>query len=288
MLIKKPEWFKVPLANYKGLQVQRLLRDLELNTVCQRAKCPNIGDCFNHGTATFLILGDICTRHCQFCAIASGNPLPPDSEEPLRMARAVQLMRLKHCVVTGVNRDDLPYSGAEFYAETIRQIKSLNPETTVEVLPGDFSGSQEALKILLQAKPVIYNHNLETVESLTPSIRDRRADYRISLKMLQQAKINLPGILTKSGLLVGLGEKWEEICATMRDLQEIACDGITIGQYIAPSSKHYPVQKYYTLEEFKSLELEAKKLGFRGVAIAPLVRSSYQAGILFKNRINLS
>ena len=281
MIIRKPEWLKVQLSDADAFEVHRLMRELGLHTVCQEARCPNIGECFSHHTATFLILGDICTRNCRFCAIKTGEPALPDPDEPLRIAEAVKRMGLKYCVITGVNRDDLPLGGADYYAETIRQVKALNPGIRVEALSGDFSGSEEALKIVLEAEPYVFNHNIETVERLTSIIRDRRADYRTSLKLLRLAREYRPEMFTKSGALIGLGETWEEILSAMEDLREVDCDGVTIGQYIAPSTKHYQVDKYYTPEEFKTLEIEAYRMGFRGVAAGPLVRSSYRAMELF-------
>jgi len=283
MRIRKPEWFKVQLFDADAFEVHRLMRELGLHTVCQEARCPNIGECFSRHTATFLILGDTCTRNCRFCAIKTGEPEPPDPAEPPRIAEAVKRMGLKYCVITGVNRDDLHLGGADYYAENIRQVKALNSGIRVEALPGDFSGSEEALKIVLEAEPYVFNHNIETVERLTPLIRDQRADYRTSLKMLRLAREHRPGIFTKSGMLIGLGETWEEILNAMKDLREADCGGVTIGQYIAPSREHNPVEKYYTPEEFKTLEIEAFKLGFKGVASGPLVRSSYRAADFFNN-----
>lgn len=278
----KPSWFKVPLSDPHAMKIHRMLDDLELHTVCREARCPNIGECFNRGTATFLILGDTCTRHCAFCAISSGKiPLPPDPMEPSRVAEAVKKLGLKHCVVTGVNRDDLPLGGAEYYAETVRRIRELCTQTMVEILPGDFGAEEGAVEAILEHPPDVFNHNVETVERLTPLIRDHKADYRTSLRLLRMVKDRKPDILTKSGIIVGLGEKRAEISQTMKDLREVGCDGITIGQYIAPSAKHAPVVKYYSPEEFAALELEARSLGFTGVAAGPLVRSSYKAGGMF-------
>ena len=279
---RKPDWFKVPLSDRFGAEVKRLLADLQLHTVCREAHCPNIGECFNRGTATFLILGEVCTRNCRFCAIQSGKPEAPDPEEPNRIAQAVKRLNLTHCVITGVNRDDLPRGGADYYAETVEKVKGLNPKTSVEVLPGDFDGSGEALKIVLDSNPDVFNHNLETVRRLTPLARDRRADYDISLNLLRMAKELRPDIKTKSGLLVGLGETTDEIIEAMYDLREVKCDGITLGQYIPPSSEHHPVEKYYTPEEFADFAGIARQLNFSGIASGPLVRSSYHAGDFFK------
>jgi lipoic acid synthetase len=283
MLMRKPQWLKVPISDAKAMEVHQLLKELDLNTVCNQAHCPNIGECFSRGTATVLILGDICTRHCRFCAIESGIPAPPDPQEPLRVAQMIQKLGLKHCVITGVNRDDLPFGGAEYYADTIIQVRKFSPGITVEVLPGDFAGDANALKIVLEAGPDIFNHNLETVERLTPLIRDRRANYRISLNLLKMAKETHPYIYTKSGILVGLGETKEEILKAMEDLRALYCDGITIGQYLPPSRKHHPLHRFYTPEEFAELATEARRLGFKGVASGPLVRSSYKASTMFEH-----
>ncbi len=283
MKIRKPDWFKAPLSDPAGLKVRRLLKELDLNTVCDQAHCPNIGECYNRGAATFLIMGEVCTRNCRFCAISSGVPLPLDPEEPLRVAQAVRKIRLRHCVITGVNRDDLPLGGAEHYAQTIRCVREYNPDTSVEVLPGDFSGSVEALETVLYAVPYVFNHNLETVERLTPLIRDPRADYRLSLRMLRLAKGIRPQVLTKSGIIIGLGETLEEIVDALEDLRQAGCDGVTIGQYIPPSPEHYPVKKFYRPEDFIELDRIARSMGFKGIASGPLVRSSYHAADFFNN-----
>ena len=284
---RKPNWFKVSLSDGGGAEVKRMLNDLNLNTVCREARCPNLGECFNRGTATFLILGDICTRNCRFCAVESGIPLKPSPDEPQRVAEAVRRLKLRHCVITGVNRDDLPLGGAEYYAETVKRVREMNPAVTIEVLPGDFSGSYEALKLLLDSAPDVFNHNLETVERLTPVVRDHRADYRRSLEMLKKAKEYSPTLLTKSGILSGLGEILAEIIETLKDLRAVGCEGVTIGQYIPPSPEHFPVARYYHPDEFAEIERIARELGFTGVAAAPLVRSSYQAADFFsgKNQI---
>ena len=282
MKIRKPEWFKVPLSDEKAMEVHRLMAKLDLHTVCRQAHCPNIGECFHNGTATFLILGDVCTRNCKFCDIKSGKPLAPNPEEPSRIAEAVKQLKLKHCVITGVNRDDLPWGGAHQYADTIEKVKEINPDTTVEALTGDFAGSMEALQFVLSADPDVFNHNIETVERLTPVVRDVRADYLTSLEILRLAAFERPDIRTKSGLLLGLGETHEEIIIALRDLRMVNCAGITIGQYIPPSSKHHPVEKYYTPEEFKEFENSAIEMGFSAVASGPLVRSSYHAATFFQ------
>ena len=284
MKLRKPYWFKVHLSDTTAFEVHKLMENLNLHTVCKEAHCPNIGECFGRRTAAFLILGDLCTRNCKFCAIKPGIPLPPDPQEPQRVAEAARRLNLKYCVITGVNRDDLPLGGAEHYAETIRQVKLINPGIEAEVLPGDFSGSKQAVRIVIDTEPKVFNHNLETVERLTPLIRDRRANYHTSLKILRIAKEIQPDILTKSGLIIGLGETEDEIISAFKDLRSVGCDGITIGQYIPPSKTHHPVAKYYTPEAFQALAGEAYNLGFRGVASAPLVRSSYRAGDFFRKR----
>lgn len=272
----------MPLSGSEAYRVHRLLDELQLHTVCRQARCPNIGECFNHGTATFLILGDTCTRSCRFCAINNEkNPPPPALDEPWRVAEAALNMKLKHCVITGVNRDDLPDGGAGHYAQTVRQVRRLNPGITIEILPGDFSGSIKALKLVLDSDPDIFNHNLETVERLAPVVRDRRANYRVSLEMLRRAKELRPAMKTKSGLMVGLGETFDEVIEAMADLRAVNCDGITIGQYIPPSPRHFPLDRYWTPEEFTRLGVKAREMGFSGVASAPLVRSSYNAAEFF-------
>ena len=281
MKIRKPEWFKVPLSDQKAMEVHRLMAELDLHTVCRQAHCPNIGECFHNGTATFLILGDICTRNCRFCDIKSGKPEPPDPQEPERIAEAVRQMKLRHCVITGVNRDDLQWGGAHQYADTIEKVKKLNPETSVEALTGDFSGSTEALQFVLSADPDVFNHNIETVERLTPKVRDSRADYLTSLQVLRVAATERPDIKTKSGLLLGLGETHDEVLGALTDLRMAGCQGITIGQYIPPSARHYPVGKYYSPEEFKEFEQAAVDMGFSAIASGPLVRSSYHAATFF-------
>ena len=278
---RKPDWFKVPLSDPEALKIHWMMAEYDLHTVCREAHCPNIGECFSRGTATFLILGDICTRNCAFCDIKPGKPEPPDPKEPKRIAEAVKQMGLRHCVITGVNRDDLHLGGAEYYAQTITEIRALCPETKVEILPGDFSGSEEALRVILENPPDVYNHNIETVERLTPLVRDRRADYRLSLQALKRVKELKPDMFSKSGMIIGLGEEWGEIIQSLQDLREVDCDGITVGQYIAPSVNHHPVEKYYTPEEFQAIEEKAWALGFKGVACGPLVRSSYRAGGMF-------
>jgi lipoic acid synthetase len=269
-------WLKVKLPqgdNY--FELKQLVRDKRLHTVCESASCPNIGECWNQRTATFMILGDICTRSCGFCDVRTGRPLGLDRDEPRRVAEAVQSLGLKHAVITSVNRDELPDGGAAVWAETIRQVKARNPACTVEALIPDFEGSEDALLTVLDAKPDILAHNTETVPRLYRTVRPQ-AKYPRSLAVLQRAKQR--GFITKSGLMVGLGEEWEELRHVMRDLAQVRCDILTIGQYLQPSRRHLPVLRIYTPEEFRRLRDEALPMGFRHVEAGPLVRSSYHAG----------
>jgi len=257
-------------------RVERLLRSLSLHTVCESARCPNLGECFRRGTATFLILGDTCTRSCRFCAVKKGIPLPPDPEEPRRVAEAARTLNLRHVVVTSVTRDDLPDGGAEHFAKTIQAIRECLPQATVEVLVPDFQGSAEALEVVLAACPDVLNHNVETVPRLYPLVRPQ-ADYARSLELLRRTKVRYPGILVKSGLMVGLGETQKEVEAILWDLKEVGCDVVTIGQYLRPTAWHLPVAAYVPPEVFAYYREYALRLGFRGVASGPFVRSSYRA-----------
>ncbi|MFD0942986.1 lipoyl synthase [Savagea faecisuis] len=276
--LRKPEWLKIKLntnENYTGLK--KLMREKNLHTVCEEAKCPNIHECWaERRTATFMILGDTCTRACRFCAVKTGLPTELDRAEPERVADSVALMNLKHAVVTAVARDDLKDGGSEIFAETIRAIRRKSPFTTVEVLPSDMGGDIDNLQRLMDAKPDILNHNIETVERLTPRVR-ARATYPRSLELLRRAKEMYPEIPTKSSLMVGLGETKEEIIQTMDDLRANNVDIMTIGQYLQPSRKHLKVQKYYTPEEFNELYEIAMSKGFSHCEAGPLVRSSYHA-----------
>lgn len=276
--LRKPEWLKIKLntnENYTGLK--KLMREKNLHTVCEEAKCPNIHECWaERRTATFMILGDTCTRACRFCAVKTGLPTELDRAEPERVADSVALMNLKHAVVTAVARDDLKDGGSEIFAETIRAIRRKSPFTTVEVLPSDMGGDIDNLQRLMDAKPDILNHNIETVERLTPRVR-ARATYPRSLELLRRAKEMYPEIPTKSSLMVGLGETKEEIIRTMDDLRANNVDIMTIGQYLQPSRKHLKVQKYYTPEEFNELYEIAMSKGFSHCEAGPLVRSSYHA-----------
>ena len=275
---RKPEWLKIKLNtndNYTGLK--KMMRENNLHTVCEEARCPNIHECWaERRTATFMILGDTCTRACRFCAVKTGLPTELDWKEPERVADSVSLMNLKHVVVTAVARDDLKDGGAAIFAETIRAIRRKSPLTTIEVLPSDMGGVYENIKILMDAKPDILNHNIETVERLSPKVR-ARAKYDRSLEFLRRAKELQPNIPTKSSLMVGLGETKEEIMATMDDLRANHVDIMTIGQYLQPTKKHLPVEKYYHPDEFLELKEIAMEKGFSHCESGPLVRSSYHA-----------
>lgn len=276
--LRKPEWLKIKLntnENYTGLK--KMMKEKQLHTVCEEAKCPNIHECWAvRRTATFMILGAICTRACRFCAVKTGLPTELDWQEPERVADSVFAMNLKHVVITAVARDDLKDGGAAVFAETVRAIRRKNPFTSIEVLPSDMGGVEENLRLLMDAKPDILNHNIETVERLTPRVR-ARARYHRSLEFLRRAKEMQPNIPTKSSIMVGLGETKEEIIATMDDLRANNVDIMTIGQYLQPTVKHLKVQKYYHPDEFKELKEIALSKGFSHCEAGPLVRSSYHA-----------
>lgn len=274
---RKPEWLKAraPMGeNYHSLK--RLARGLSLHTVCESAQCPNIGECWNHRTATFMLLGDICTRHCGFCAVPKGRPLPLDKDEPRRVAEAVAELGLKYAVVTSVNRDDDNMGGARIFAETITEIRRLKPDCKVEVLIPDFQGHDDCLQTVLDARPDILNHNTETVPRLYRVARSG-ARYERTLRLLENVKKFAPGMVSKSGLMVGLGESMDEMIQVFRDLAAIKLDILTVGQYLRPSRDHLPIARFYTPEEFRILREEADKLGFKHVECGPLVRSSYHA-----------
>lgn len=277
-LLRKPDWLKIKLntnENYTGLK--KMMRENNLHTVCEEAKCPNIHECWAvRRTATFMILGDVCTRACRFCAVKTGLPTELDWKEPERVADSVSLMNLKHVVVTAVARDDLKDGGAAVFAETVRAIRRKNPFTTIEVLPSDMGGVYENLKTLMDARPDILNHNIETVRRLTPRVR-ARATYERSLEFLRRAKELQPDIPTKSSLMIGLGETREEILQTMDDLRTNGVDIMTIGQYLQPTRNHLRVVKYYHPDEFRELREIALSKGFSHCEAGPLVRSSYHA-----------
>lgn len=270
-----PRWMKMQMPKGESYsKVKNIVEKYHLHTICTSGNCPNIGECWNRGTATFMILGDICTRSCKFCGVKTGQPLPPDWDEPKRMAESVRLMNVKHCVITSVDRDDLSDGGAAFWAETIKKIKEVNPETTIEALIPDFDGNEEFIQKVIDAKPEVISHNLETTERLTPKIRTK-ARYRRSLSVL--AYISGSGITAKSGIMLGLGETEEEILQTMDDLLAVGCEVMTIGQYLAPSANHLPVKEYVEPEKFEQYREIGLEKGFRFIESSPLVRSSYQA-----------
>jgi lipoic acid synthetase len=273
----KPEWLRAqaPVGdNFHNLK--KLARGLGLHTVCESAQCPNIGECWNHRTATFMLLGDICTRRCGFCAVPKGKPESIDWDEPQRVAEAVATLGLKHAVVTSVNRDDDNVGGAKVFAETIREIRKLTPGCRVEVLIPDFQGLEEPLRIVLDARPDVLNHNTETVPRLYRAVRSG-ARYQRTLDLLENAKKFSPGMVTKSGVMVGLGEAMEELIEVFRDLGNRGVDILTVGQYLRPSKDHLPIARFYTPAEFQLMKDEAVRFGFRHVESGPLVRSSYHA-----------
>ena len=273
----RPDWIKVRISNGKNYQELRgIMRGLSLHTVCEEAQCPNIGECWENRTATFMILGKVCTRACRFCAVITGRPNGLDREEPERVAEAVDQMGLRHVVVTSVARDDLPDGGAGIFAETILAIRRRENVAKVEVLIPDFAGSDDALRKVMEAGPDVLNHNLETVERLQSKVR-AKARYARSLRVLERAKELAPGGIVKSGIMLGVGEEWDEIVATMRDLRGVGCDVMTIGQYMRPSPSHLPIARYYQPAEFDQLRDIGMSMGFRHVESGPLVRSSYHA-----------
>ena len=274
---RKPPWLKVPAPggpNYVALK--QLMRDHGLHTVCEEAHCPNIGECWEHRAATFMILGDVCTRNCAYCAVAHGTPAVLDEDEPLRLAAAVERMELKHVVITSVDRDDLPNGGAEIFAAAIAEIRRRAPDTSVEVLIPDFKGSDAALRIVVDAQPDILNHNLETIDRLYRLARPG-GRYARALELLARAKQLHPGMLTKSGIMCGLGEEWDELIGAMRDLRGQGVDILTLGQYLRPSRDHLPIARYYAPDEFAELRRLGREMGYRHVEAGPLVRSSYHA-----------
>ncbi|TME78536.1 MAG: lipoyl synthase [Chloroflexi bacterium] len=273
----RPAWLKVRLPTgptYENLR--RLMRSKELHTVCEEAHCPNMAECWGAGTATFMILGDTCTRSCGFCAVKTGRPGGVDADEPRRVGEAVAQMALGHAVVTSVNRDELPDGGAEIFADTIREIRRQSPATTVEVLIPDFVGRPESLDAVLAARPEILNHNVETVPRLYPRVRPQ-ARYERSLEVLRRTKQRAPDLVCKSGIMVGLGETRDEVVATMRDIASQGTDILTVGQYLRPSPVHLPIERYWAPSEFDDLRDAGMTMGFRHVEAGPLVRSSYHA-----------
>ncbi|MEJ1097324.1 MULTISPECIES: lipoyl synthase [unclassified Pseudoxanthomonas] len=279
-VLRKPSWIRVRIPSDGSVaRLKAKLRENRLVTVCEEASCPNIHECFSHGTATFMILGEVCTRRCSFCDVAHGRPKPPDASEPLSLATTVADMGLKYVVVTSVDRDDLRDGGAQHFVDCIAAIREHSPKTRIEILTPDFRGKgrmDRALEILAVNPPDVFNHNIETVPDLYPNVRPG-ADYQWSLTLLQKFKQQHPQLPTKSGIMLGLGETMEQVKATLRDLRAHDVDMVTIGQYLQPTAHHHPVMRYWTPDEFKELELYGDELGFSHVASGPLVRSSYHA-----------
>jgi len=274
---RKPSWLKVKAPgspNY--LRLKRLVQDQRLHTICEEAHCPNIGECWEQLTATFLILGDICTRNCGFCAVTHGKPTELDLAEPDRVAQAIQRLGLEHAVITSVNRDDQADGGSAIFAAVIRRIRELSPGCGVEVLIPDFRGNEAALRTVVEAAPDILNHNMETVPRLYREVRPG-SRYEQSLELFARARRMAPALVTKSGIIVGFGEEREELLKTMADLREVDCDILTLGQYLRPSQQHLPIIRYYTPEEFRELKAIGEGMGFKYVEAGPLVRSSYHA-----------
>lgn len=273
--VRKPEWLKINIgANLRYTETKRIVDNHCLHTICSSGRCPNMGECWGRGTATFMIAGDICTRSCKFCNTKTGKPLPLNTEEPNNVAKSIALMKLDHAVITSVDRDDLPDLGAKHWAETIIQIKTLNPNTTTEVLIPDFQGKRDLIDLVIDAKPDIISHNMETVRRLTPLVRSA-AKYDTSLSVIEH--IASRGVKSKSGIMVGLGETPQEVEKLMDDLVAVGCKVLTIGQYLQPSHKHYPVREYITPKQFLEYKNIGLSKGFEQVESAPLVRSSYHA-----------
>lgn len=273
--VRKPEWLKISIgANERYTETKRIVESHCLHTICSSGRCPNMGECWGRGTATFMIGGDICTRCCKFCNTQTGKPLPLDPQEPLHVAESIALMKLSHAVITSVDRDDLPDLGAGHWAKTINEIRRLNPETTVEVLIPDFQGRKELIDRVIDARPDILSHNMETVKRISPLVRSA-ARYETSLEVLRQ--ISESGIIAKSGIMVGLGETPEEVEELMDDLRKVNCQILTIGQYLQPTHRHYPVAEYITPAQFDLYKAIGLEKGFTQVESAPLVRSSYHA-----------
>ncbi|MCS5422284.1 MULTISPECIES: lipoyl synthase [Psychrilyobacter] len=281
--VAKPEWLKINLGSVKGFQnIESMLKELNLKTVCKEANCPNRAECYSSGTATFLIMGGVCTRKCKFCNVKDGSPKDLDSDEPKHIAEAVKKLKLNYVVVTSVTRDDLADGGASHFAKVIREIRKIDKDVRIEVLIPDLKGREESLKIVLKAMPEVLNHNIETIPRLYDLIRPE-AEYNRSLDILKSAKTTAPKIKTKSGIMLGLGETREEVIEVFKDLREHSCDLLTIGQYLRPSAEHYPVYEYVTPEEFEWYKQKAEEMGFENVASGPLVRSSYKAWQLYND-----
>jgi lipoic acid synthetase len=282
-VIKRPDWVRATAPggpNYTHLL--NLVDDLKLHTVCQSARCPNMGECWEKGTATFMILGDVCTRACGFCAVKTGRPTELDWAEPQRVAQAIRTLNLRHATITSVNRDELKDGGAAIFAKTIEEVRKLNPDCSIEVLTPDFQGKWDALKLIMDQKPSIYNHNLETIQRLHKRVRPQ-AKYERSLEVLRKAKELWPQAITKTGVMLGLGETAEEVIDLMGDVVECDVDIFTIGQYLRPSLQHLPVERYYHPDEFAELKREGERMGIPHVESGPLVRSSYHAREQFED-----
>lgn len=283
----KPSWLKVRAPSGESYtRIKEMLGELKLATVCQEARCPNMGECWSGGTATFMIMGEVCTRGCRFCNVKTGNPKGVlDPFEPEKIAYSISQMALEYVVITTVDRDDLPDQGAEHFSRTVKTIKKLAPNLIIEILAGDFRGDRDLVYQLTDAKPDVYAHNIETVERLTPSVRDRRAGYRQTLRVLEMVKERDATRYTKSSIMLGLGENEEEVLQTLKDLRNVGCDVVTFGQYLQPSKRHLKVQEYVTPEKFKEWQTIAEGMGYLYVASGPLVRSSYRAGEFFMKGI---
>jgi lipoic acid synthetase len=283
--LKKPPWLKKRIPPFKDLQkVKSILNETDLHTVCEEARCPNLGECFSRGTSTFLILGRVCTRNCGFCAVEHGIPAPTDETEPEKVAQAVQKMGLHYVVITSVTRDDLPDGGAYLFSEAIQAIRALDQKIKVEVLIPDFQGDLTALKAVLKECPDVLNHNIETISRLYATVRPQ-ADYQRSIDLLRRSKENFPHILTKSGFMLGLGETQEEVLELLQDLREVGCNFLTIGQYLQPRPDRLQVVRYVPPEEFEEYKKIGEGMGFRAVASGPFVRSSYHASQMFETTI---
>jgi lipoic acid synthetase len=280
--LKKPPWLKKRIPPFQDLQkVRSILNGTDLHTVCEEARCPNLGECFSRGTATFLILGRVCTRNCGFCAVEHGVPIPPDETEPEKVAQAVQKMGLRYVVITSVTRDDLLDGGAYLFSKAVQAIRALDPKIKIEVLIPDFQGNPSSLEIVLREYPDVLNHNIETVARLYPVVRPQAA-YQISLDLLRRSKEDYPHIPTKSGFMLGLGEIREEVSELLRDLREVGCDFLTIGQYLQPRPDRLPVVRFVPPEEFEEYKRIGEEMGFKAVSSGPFVRSSFHAFEMFE------
>jgi lipoic acid synthetase len=282
--LRKPPWLKKRIPLFQDLlKVKSILEQTDLHTVCEEARCPNLGECFSKGTSTFLILGRVCTRNCGFCAVEHGTPVPPDETEPQKVAQTIKKMGIEYVVITSVTRDDLPEGGASLFAKTIRAIRISDPRIKVEVLIPDFQGDLTSLEIVLKESPDVLNHNVETIARLYPQVRPQ-ADYKRSLHLLKKSKGLYPHLLTKSGFMLGLGETREEVLALLQDLRETGCDFLTIGQYLQPRPDRLPVVRFIPPEEFEEYKRIGEEMGFRAVASGPFVRSSFQASRMFDSK----